>query len=102
MILDGIHPVGDGLPGFVSTETIQPVRVLGTPHKSMELEVSAVVLCPVKCSITTTPVEFAASAFDRSPLTFVFCCNLVPELRKVATNLGTSCNVTDELGCSVG
>ena len=102
MLLDSIHPVRDGRLGIGSAKAIQPVGVLGAPHESVELEVTTVLLCPVVGSVATTPVVVATGAFDRGPLTFVFGRNLVPQLRKVAADLATSCNVTDELRCTIG
>ena len=102
MFLDSIHPSGNRLLGFVGTEIVQPVRVLGTPNQGVELEVTTVVLCPVKGSIATAPVVTAAGSFNRSPLTFVFGSNLVPQFRKVATDLTSRRNVTNELRSAIG
>ena len=99
MLLDSVHPSGNRLLGFGGTKAVQPIRVLGAPHQSVELEVATVILCPVKGSIATRPVVTTAGTFDRSPLTFVFSRNLVPQLCKVATDLTTGSNVTDEF-CS--
>ena len=83
MFLDRIEPGGNRLLRFVCAKAIEPVRILGAPHQSVELEVTPVLLCPVIGSIAGTPVVTATSTFDGTPLTAVFGRSLVPERSKV-------------------
>ena len=102
MLGNSIEPFSDNFLCFRSALALNPVRILGSPHKSVELEVTAILLCPVVGGIATTPVELSTSGVDRTPLTFVFSRNLVPKLRKVATNLTARRNVTDEFCSTIG
>ena len=83
VFLNRIEPGGNRLLGFIDAEAIEPARILGAPHQSVELEVTTILLCPVIGSIAGAPVVLAALTFDGAPLTAVFSRSLVPERSKV-------------------
>ena len=91
---NGVEPCGNRLLGFVRAKAIEPVRVLGAPHKSVELELATILFCPVIASIAARPIVTTARAFDGRPLAFVFGGNLVPVSPEIGLNLATSCNVS--------
>ena len=115
---NGIKPFRNILLGQFNRDArvflfAEEVRVLGTPHQGVELEVALTgfFLCPLVgpiAFIVVVPGKLAGAgvsvgkAVDRAPLTAVFSRNLVPVGAHVATDLTTCGDVSQELGTTVG
>ena len=115
---NGIEPFGDVLFGeFYGNARIflfaKEVRVLGTPNEGVELEVAFArfflgPLVGAFALVEVVPSELACTAvavrkgMNRAPLTAVFGSDLVPVLRKVATNLAARSNIAQEFCTAIG
>ena len=80
-LLDGIHPLDNGLVLLGGGEVVHPSGVLGAPNECVELEGDAVFLGVVVGIVASPPVELSAAvALDGLPLRLVLGCDLVPQV----------------------
>ena len=68
LLLCIVKPIGKGSKTLLCRQTFQPVRILSSPHQSVELVGEVVVLGIGECVFSATPVERATSTFYRGPL----------------------------------
>ena len=97
-----VKPIGHSGETFTCRQVIQPARILGTPHQSMELVGEAVLFGIVESIVCSTPVEVATATFHRRPFRLVLTGNLVPQLIKLwhatsCIHIITGCDIAQKL-----